>query len=127
MLPSPWEPCPWPRASLRNGPWLRETIAERLAAGVVAMRMARKRARKTSSALQENSKMIPEIFAANYGNPLLLTMDSMVGKGAPNKRADVMLVQSLLVASSSARGIVSTRPIDVDGIVGPQTTQAITT
>jgi Putative peptidoglycan binding domain len=71
--------------------------------------------------------MIPEILVDDSGNPLLLTMNAMVGSGAPNNRADVALVQSLLVSYQSARGLASTRPIDVDGIVGPQTIQAITT
>jgi hypothetical protein len=71
--------------------------------------------------------MIPEVFADDIGNPLLLTMEAMVGRGAPNKRADVALVQSLLVSYDCARGLVSSRPIDVDGIVGPLTIQAITT
>jgi hypothetical protein len=71
--------------------------------------------------------MIPEIFAEDLSSPLLLTMEAMVGPSAPNKRADVALVQGLLVANTCARGLVSSRPIEVDGLIGPQTIQAITT
>ncbi|WP_342358364.1 peptidoglycan-binding domain-containing protein [Terrarubrum flagellatum] len=71
--------------------------------------------------------MIPEICAQGASSPLLLDMKAMVGLNAVNNRDDVKLVQTLLVAFNSSRGMASTRPLEIDGFIGPRTIEAITT